>query len=87
MFVMPLADVLAKLEAALIQQPVQRMTARFDWPRFRMAYPHLVRDARFVELMSDAALARAHPPQGFQTCVRSWPNWSRTSDVSVWNKS
>lgn len=58
MLVMPLADVLAKLEAALVQQPVQRMTARFDWARFRTAYPHLVRDARFIELMSAAALAR-----------------------------
>lgn len=58
MLVMPLADVLAKLEAALVQQPVQRMTARFDWSRFRTAYPHLVRDARFIELMSAAALAR-----------------------------
>ena len=28
MFVMPLTDVLAKIEAALIQQPVQRMTAQ-----------------------------------------------------------
>ncbi len=58
LLVMPLNDVLAKLEAALIQQPVQRVTARFDWSRFRASYPHLVRDARFVELMSDAALAR-----------------------------
>ncbi len=57
MFVMPLKDVLVKLEAALIQQPVQRMTAQLDWPWFRMAYPHLARDARFIELMSDAALA------------------------------
>lgn len=58
MLVMPLEDILAKLEAALIQQPVQRMTGRFDWTRFRMTYPHLVRDTRFVELLSDAALAR-----------------------------
>ena len=58
MLVMPLTDVLSKLEAALIQQPVQRMTARFDWARFRTAYPHLARDSRFIELMSDAALAR-----------------------------
>ena len=64
MLVMPLADVLAKLEAALIQQPVQRMAARFDWGRFRTAYPHLVRDTRFVELMSDAALARGNRPKG-----------------------
>ena len=60
LLVMPLADVLAKLEAALVQQPVQRVTARFDWARFRASYPHLVRDARFVELMSDAALARGN---------------------------
>ena len=58
LLVMPLADVLTKLEAALVQQPVQRVTARFDWSRFRTTYPHLVRDARFMELMSDAALAR-----------------------------
>ena len=64
MLVMPLSDVLAKLEAALIQQPVQRMTARFDWGRFRAAYPHLARDARFVDLMSDAALARGNRPKG-----------------------
>ncbi len=65
MLVMPLTDVLAKLEAALVQQPVQRMTARFDWTRFRTAYPHLVRDSRFVELMSDAALARGSRQTGF----------------------
>jgi NADPH:quinone reductase-like Zn-dependent oxidoreductase/surfactin synthase thioesterase subunit/acyl carrier protein len=58
MAIMPLTDVLAKLEVAIVQQPVQRMMARFDWARFRMAYPHLVRDARFVDLMSEAALAR-----------------------------
>ena len=58
MGIMPLNEVLAKLEAAIVQQPVQRMTAGFDWASFRVAYPHLVRDARFVDLMSDAALAR-----------------------------
>ena len=58
MLAMPLTDVLSKLEAALIQQPAQRMTARFDWARFRTAYPHLARDSRFIELMSDSALAR-----------------------------
>lgn len=58
LLVMPLSDVLAKLEAALVQQPTQRVTARFDWSRFRTTYPHLVRDTRFVELMTDAALAR-----------------------------
>ena len=61
---MALGDVLAKLEAAVLQQPVQRMTARFDWGRFRTAYPHLARDARFVELMSDAALARGSQSKG-----------------------
>ncbi len=64
MYVMPLKDVLAKLEAALVQQPVQRMTARLDWPWFRIAYPHLARDSRFIEVMSDAALARAFRPRG-----------------------
>ncbi len=64
MYVMPLKDVLAKLESALIQQPVQRMTARLDWPWFRIAYPHLARDTRFIEVMSDAALARAFRPKG-----------------------
>jgi NADPH:quinone reductase-like Zn-dependent oxidoreductase/surfactin synthase thioesterase subunit len=62
--VMPLSDVLPKLEAALIQKPVQRMTARIDWARFRSAYPHLTRDSRFVDLMSDAALARGARPKG-----------------------
>jgi surfactin synthase thioesterase subunit/NAD(P)-dependent dehydrogenase (short-subunit alcohol dehydrogenase family) len=57
-------DVLGKLEAALVQQPVQRMTARLDWARFRNAYPHLVRDSRFVDLMSDAALARGGRQKG-----------------------
>jgi acyl transferase domain-containing protein/surfactin synthase thioesterase subunit/NAD(P)-dependent dehydrogenase (short-subunit alcohol dehydrogenase family) len=61
---MPLTDVLAKLEAALVQQPAQRMTARFDWGRFRTAYPHLARDARFVDLLSEAALARGSRPRG-----------------------
>ncbi|MCB9875151.1 MAG: SDR family NAD(P)-dependent oxidoreductase [Planctomycetaceae bacterium] len=64
MYVMPLEDVLAKLEAALIQQPTQRMTARLDWPWFRLAYPHLVRDARFVDLMSDAALTESVRSKG-----------------------
>ncbi len=64
LLVMPLADILAKLEAALIQQPVQRVTGRFDWGKFRLAYPHLVRDARFVDLLSDAALARGNRSTG-----------------------
>src|SRR5262245_18911425 len=55
---MPLTDALAKLEAALVQQPVQRMVARIDWARFRTSYPHLARDSRFIELMNDAVLAR-----------------------------
>lgn len=63
MLVMSLADVLSKLEAALVQQPMHRMMAGFDWARFRTAYPHLVRDARFVNLMSDAALARGSRPK------------------------
>lgn len=60
---MSLADVLGKLEAALVQQPVQRMAARMEWARFRTAYPHLLRDTRFLELMSDAALARGNRPK------------------------
>jgi len=64
MLVMPLTDVLGKLEAALVQQPIQRMTSQFDWGRFRSAYPHLARDARFLDLMSDAALARGSRPKG-----------------------
>jgi acyl transferase domain-containing protein/NADPH:quinone reductase-like Zn-dependent oxidoreductase/surfactin synthase thioesterase subunit/NADP-dependent 3-hydroxy acid dehydrogenase YdfG len=64
MLVMTLPDVLAKLEAVLVQQPVQRVTGRFDWTRFRTAYPHLVRDARFVDLLSDAALARGGRQHG-----------------------
>lgn len=56
LLVMPLAHVLAKLEPALVQQPVQRMTARLDWTKFRKAYPHLARDSRFIDLMTDAAL-------------------------------
>ncbi len=58
MSAMSLGDVLTKLEAALVQQPTQRMTARLDWNRFRTAYPHLVCDSRFLGLMSDAALAQ-----------------------------
>ena len=64
MYVMPLSNILGKLEAALIQQPVQRMAARLDWPWFRLAYPHLARDSRFIEVMSDAALARSFRPKG-----------------------
>ncbi|MEJ7594159.1 MAG: SDR family NAD(P)-dependent oxidoreductase [Planctomycetaceae bacterium] len=64
MYAMPLSNILAKLETAFNQQPVQRMAARLDWPWFRMAYPHLARDSRFIELMSDAALARAFRPRG-----------------------
>jgi surfactin synthase thioesterase subunit/NADPH:quinone reductase-like Zn-dependent oxidoreductase/aryl carrier-like protein len=56
---MPLGDVLTKLEAAVVQQPDCRVATRLDWARFRGAYPHLARDSRFLELMSDAALARA----------------------------
>ncbi len=63
LLVLSLADVLAKLEAVLIQRPIARVTGRFDWSRFRLAYPHLVRDARFVDLLSDAALARGSRPK------------------------
>jgi NADPH:quinone reductase-like Zn-dependent oxidoreductase/surfactin synthase thioesterase subunit/NADP-dependent 3-hydroxy acid dehydrogenase YdfG/acyl carrier protein len=56
LLVMSLANVLGKLEATLVQQPVQRMTGRFDWSLFRTAYPHLARDTRFLEIMSDATL-------------------------------
>lgn len=71
MLVMPLADVLNKIEAALIQQSTQRMTSRFDWARFRTAYPHLVRDVRFMDLMSEAALARGNRRKGtsFRTAL------------------
>ncbi|MFL5245248.1 MAG: SDR family NAD(P)-dependent oxidoreductase [Gemmataceae bacterium] len=55
---MPLSDALAKLEAALVQQPVQRMAARFDWDRFRAAYPHLARDSRFMDHLNGTALVR-----------------------------
>lgn len=64
LLVTPLDDILAKLEAVLLQQPVQRMTGRFDWGKFRLAYPHLVRDARFVDLMSDAAVTRRSHTKG-----------------------
>jgi surfactin synthase thioesterase subunit len=64
LLVMGLSDVLAKLEAVLIQQPAQRMTGRFDWARFRAAYPHLARDARFMDLLSDTALAHGQRPNG-----------------------
>ncbi|WP_068136335.1 type I polyketide synthase [Roseimaritima ulvae] len=64
MLVMPLADVLGKLESAIIQQPVQRMLSKLNWPWFRMAYPHLARDTRFIECMGDDALARAVRPKG-----------------------
>lgn len=63
LMVMPLADVLTKLEAVLIQQPITRVTGRFEWSRFRQAYPHLVRDARFVDILGDAALARGNRPK------------------------
>ncbi|WP_068136331.1 type I polyketide synthase [Roseimaritima ulvae] len=64
MLEMHLSDVLEKLEAALIQQPAQRMTAQIDWAWFRSAYPHLARDSRYIELMGDEALARAFRPKG-----------------------
>ena len=69
LLVMSLSDVLAKLEMVLVQQPAQRMTGRFDWARFRTAYPHLVRDARFVEVLSDTALNRGTRSKG--TSLRS----------------
>jgi surfactin synthase thioesterase subunit/NAD(P)-dependent dehydrogenase (short-subunit alcohol dehydrogenase family)/acyl carrier protein len=58
LLVMSLPDVLGKLEATLVQQPVQRMTGRFDWALYRSAYPHRARDTRYLEIMSDAALAK-----------------------------
>lgn len=64
MAMMPLAEVLAKIEGALVQQPEQRLVARLDWSRFRKAYPHLMRDARFIDQMSDAALARGTRQSG-----------------------
>lgn len=57
LLVMSLGDALAKLEAVLVQRPVERVTGRFDWAKYRAAYPHLARDARLMEVMSDAALA------------------------------
>ena len=50
LLVMALADVLAKLEAVLVQRPAQRVAGQFDWARFRAAYPHLVRDARLLDV-------------------------------------
>lgn len=64
MLAMRLSDILGKLEATIVQQPVQRMTAQVDWPWFRIAYPHLARDSRFIEVMGDEALARAFRPKG-----------------------
>ncbi len=51
---MPLAEVLGKLNLALCQKPVQRMTARFDWNRFTTVYPHLQRDQRFAECIAES---------------------------------
>src|SRR5262249_41416685 len=59
---MPLSDVLAKLEAVLLQRPTQRMAACLDWGRFRTAYPHLARDVRLMELMSEPAPSPGHRP-------------------------
>ncbi len=87
MLVMPLTDVLAKLEAALVQRkPAQRMMARLDWSRFRTAYPHLVRDSRFLELLSDAALARGTRPKGANLPFASWlePRAGKCG-VTVWS--
>lgn len=64
MLAMRLSDILGKFEASLIQQPTQRMTAQVDWPWFRIAYPHLARDARFIEVIGDAALQQAFRPKG-----------------------
>jgi NAD(P)-dependent dehydrogenase (short-subunit alcohol dehydrogenase family) len=46
---MPLADVLAKVEAALAQRTPSRMTASIGWRAFLMANPHLSTDTRFVQ--------------------------------------
>lgn len=65
MLVTPLNNILEKLEAALLQQPAQRLIGRFDWSRFRLAYPHLVRDARYIEMFRDEALASGCKSKGF----------------------
>ena len=50
----PLNDILYKLEAALNQHAVQRMTANFDWKRFTTTYPHLIRDSRFEKCIRES---------------------------------
>lgn len=64
LLVMSLGDILGKFEATLLQKPVQRLTAQIDWPWFRMAYPHLARDSRFIEMIGDEALERAFRTTG-----------------------
>src|SRR5262249_888244 len=61
---MPLADMLSKLDAVLVHSPVQPMTGRFASTFFPQAYPHLMRDARFIEVLTDAALARGNRKAG-----------------------
>lgn len=63
MSAMRLDEILDKLQAVLIQQPAHRLTARIDWSRFRTAYPHLARDSRFINVMSDEAMSRNSRPK------------------------
>jgi len=44
------ADVFAKIEAALIERPSHRLAADLRWKAFGVAYPNLVRDAKFADL-------------------------------------
>lgn len=52
-------EVLAKIEAALIETPVQRLMANLDWKKFGLAYPNLLRDSRFLNAFEESQQRQA----------------------------
>ncbi len=44
-------DILAMIEASLLEGPAQRLTASLRWQDFARAYPNIVRDVRFAEVL------------------------------------
>ena len=78
MLVMPLTDVLAKLEAALVQQPTQRMAARwFSTVYYNAPMPHAIFFYGGFAIHGSYDIARLGGPAS-HGCIRLHPNDAAT---------
>jgi acyl transferase domain-containing protein/surfactin synthase thioesterase subunit/NAD(P)-dependent dehydrogenase (short-subunit alcohol dehydrogenase family) len=57
-------DILAMIEASLLEGPAQRLTASLRWQDFARAYPNIVRDVRFAEVLEQTQRRRSEGGQG-----------------------